>query len=76
MVVVSHLQQVSVMDLHAAAGALVLGRRRRAETGGLRRSGFTGLLLHLQFRLRLKKQRFYKKEKTVFCASSKNVLYF
>lgn len=40
------------MDLHAAAGALVLGRRRRAETGGLRQSGFTGLLLHLQFRLR------------------------
>lgn len=46
-----HLQQVSVMDLHAAAGALVLGRRRRAETGGLRRTGLPGLLLHLQLRL-------------------------
>lgn len=48
---VSRLQQVSVLDVHAAAGALVLGRRRSAETGGLGRSGLTRLLLHLQLRL-------------------------
>jgi len=50
--VMSDLQQVPVVDLHAAVGALVLGRRRRAETGGLRRAGLTGLLLHLRLRLR------------------------
>lgn len=43
------------MDLHAAAGALILGRRRRAEAGGLRRAGAAGLLLHLRLRLRQKK---------------------
>lgn len=40
------------MDLHAAAGALVLGRRRGAEAGGLRRTEFPGLPLHLHLRLR------------------------
>lgn len=49
---VSHLQEVAVMDLHSTAGALILGSRRSALTGGLRRCGFPGLLLHLQLRLR------------------------
>lgn len=49
---ISHLQQVAVLDLHAAARALVLCRRRRAEAGGLRRAGLPRLLLHLRFRLR------------------------
>ena len=52
--VAPHLQQVPVVDLHAAAGALVLGGRRRAEAGGLRRTGLPGLLLHLRLRLRRK----------------------
>lgn len=61
----AHLQQVSVMDLHAAAGALVLCRRRRAEAGGLRRTGLPGLLLHLRLRLR-QKRRFYKETVSSF----------
>lgn len=44
------------MDVHAAAGALVLGWRRGAQTGGLRRRGLIGLLLHLQLRLRQKRK--------------------
>lgn len=64
------------MDLHAAAGALVLGRRRRAEAGGLRRTGLAGLLLHLRFRLR-QKRRVYTKEETRFIVPSRfDFMYF
>lgn len=49
--VMPHLEQVAVVDLHAAVGALVF-ERRGAEAGGLGRAGLSGLLLYLRLGLR------------------------